>query len=215
MTFRTGSRLSGPVVRVAAVGAVLFAAANVADAWVFHHVSYPRIYDHDWGRLLRLVGYLWTWIIVAAVFVARDRATPEGSVPRSALRRGGLLLGAPVFAGLAAEVAKILVRRVRPSLTDGLHVFRPWSDRPFATKDLGLPSSHAVVAFAAATMLARLCPWGTPVWYALALACGVTRVLSQAHFLSDVIAGALVGYLCAVLLWARFGHGSGPERRAL
>jgi len=199
------SRPHGSAIRVAAVLIVLFAAANLVDTWVFHHVTYPRIYDHDWGRLLRLVGYLWTWIIVAAVLVARDRAAPEGAVPRSALRRGGLLLSAPVVAGLAAEVAKMLVRRVRPSLTDGLHVFRPWSDRPFATKDLGLPSSHAVVAFAAATMLSRLLPWGTPLWYTLAYACALTRVLAQAHFLSDVIAGALVGYLTAVLLWSRFG----------
>jgi len=201
----TASGSHGSPIRVAAVLIVLFAAANLADTWVFHHVMYPPIYDHDWGRLLRLVGYLWTWIIVAAVLVARDRAAPEGAVPRSALRRGGLLLAAPIVAGLLAEVAKMLVRRLRPSLTDGLHVFRPWSDRPFATKDLGLPSSHAVVAFAAATMLSRLLPWGTPLWYTLASACALTRVLAQAHFLSDVIAGALVGYLTAVLLWSRFG----------
>lgn len=197
-----------------AVLAAVFVVSNLGDSWVFHHVSAQRIYDHDWGRLLRLVGYLWTWVIVAAVFVAHDRAPRDGTAPRGGFRRGGLLLAAPVVAGLLAEVAKMLVRRVRPNLTDGLHVLRPWSDQPFATKDLGLPSSHAVVAFAAATMLARLLPWGAPLWYALAVACAVTRVVSQAHFLSDVIAGALVGYLCAALLWARFGMGSGQDERS-
>ena len=199
---------------VAAGVAVLFALANLADSWVFHHAAYPRIYDQDWGRLLRLIGYLWTWVIVAAVFVAHDRSLPD-TRSRGGVRRGALLLAAPIVAGLLGEVAKILVHRLRPNLTDGFHVFRPWTDQPFATKDLGLPSSHAVVAFAAATMLSRLLPWGTPLWYALAAACALTRVLSQAHFLSDVIAGALVGYLCAALLWKRFGLRSGPDRRVL
>jgi membrane-associated phospholipid phosphatase len=214
MTAPVVSRPTGLVVRVAAVVAGLFVLATLADSWVFHHVAYSRIYDQDWGRLLRLVGYLWTWIIAATALVAHDWSLHDiGS--RRGLRRGGLLLAGPTVGGVLAEVAKMMVRRLRPNLTDGLHVFRPWSDRPFATKDLGLPSSHAVVAFAAATMLSRLLPWGMPLWYALAGACALTRVLSQAHFLSDVIAGALVGYLCAVLLWTRFGLRSRPDRRAL
>ncbi|HTY06865.1 MAG TPA: phosphatase PAP2 family protein [Gemmatimonadales bacterium] len=198
-------------VRPVIVAAACFVLANLCDRWVFSHAASPRIYDHDWGRLLRLIGYLWTWVIIAAALVAHDRAT-RGPGWRGALRRGSLLLAAPVVAGLAAEVAKMLVRRLRPNLTDGLHVFRSWSDRPFATKDLGLPSSHAVVAFAAAAMLSRLLPWGTALWYALASACAVTRVLAQAHFLSDVIAGALVGYLGAALLWTRFGRRSEADR---
>src|SRR5260370_30463795 len=74
-------------------------------------------------------------------------------------------------------------------------MFRPWLDQPFSTAKLGLPSSEAAVAFAAAAMLARLFPESRVLWYGLALGCALTRVASGAHFLSDVALAALVGYV--------------------
>jgi membrane-associated phospholipid phosphatase len=82
-------------------------------------------------------------------------------------------------------------------------MFRPWHDQPFSTAQLGLPSSEAAVAFAAAAMLARLFPESSMVWYALALGCALTRVASGAHFLSDVALGALVGYVVTLTLRPR------------
>jgi undecaprenyl-diphosphatase len=63
-----------------------------------------------------------------------------------------------------------------------------------------MPSSHALVAFAGAAALARLFPRATPIWYALAVGCGITRLLSGAHFLSDVVVGALIGVSVAISL---------------
>ena len=40
-------------------------------------------------------------------------------------------------------------------------------------------------------------------WYGLALGCALTRVASGAHFLSDVVLAALVGYVVTLFLWAR------------
>jgi membrane-associated phospholipid phosphatase len=54
-------------------------------------------------------------------------------------------------------------------------------------------------------MLARLFPRSAPVWYLLAAGCALTRVMQQAHFLSDVVLSALVAWLIASMLWRRYG----------
>jgi len=83
---------------------------------------------------------------------------------------------------------------------DGSALFRP----PFSGRhgDLTLPSGHAALAFAVFTVLGRAFPRGW--WWFLLLACGVaaSRVLMGAHFLSDVIAGAGLGYASARALLA-------------
>jgi undecaprenyl-diphosphatase len=109
--------------------------------------------------------------------------------------------------GLLAEILKLILRRDRPRAHDGEYVFRAFSDRPFHSGGLALPSSHVLVAFSAAAMLARLFPRAAPVWFLLATGCAYTRVATRAHFVSDVMLAALVGFLVPVLLlrlrWAR------------
>ena len=87
---------------------------------------------------------------------------------RCAKRRAWLLLGSPALAGLLCEVMKLLIRRVRPDVDAGQWVFRPWSDHTFSSAGLSTPSSHAMVAFGAATMLARLYPRARWVFYVMA-----------------------------------------------
>jgi membrane-associated phospholipid phosphatase len=69
---------------------------------------------------------------------------------------------------------------------------------------MGLPSSHALVAFAGAFALARLFPRARWVFYLLALGCGLTRVLATAHYLSDVIVAACVAWGIVATLSQRF-----------
>jgi membrane-associated phospholipid phosphatase len=78
---------------------------------------------------------------------------------------------------------------------DGSALFRPAFSGPHG--DLTLPSGHAALAFAAFTVLGHAFPRGR--WWFLLLACGVaaSRVLGGEHFLSDVVAGAGLGYASA------------------
>jgi len=85
---------------------------------------------------------------------------------------------------------------------DGSALFRPPFSGPH--EDLALPSGHTSLAFAVLTVLGRAFPRGR--WWFYLLACGTaaSRVLVGEHFLSDVVAGAGVGYVCArVVLAAR------------
>jgi len=193
----------GPEMVFAGTLVLLFLIAYVSDQWIFHHFTFPGVYDRGWGRMLRLAGYFPLWGIVALALVLHDWVPRTLATLRQASRRGLLLFWSAALGGIVAELLKVAFHRERPGLTDGLHVFRPWADRPFSTAQLGLPSSEAAVAFAAAAVLARLFPEAGLLWYALAVGCGLTRVASGAHFMSDVVMAAFVGYVVALILWRR------------
>lgn len=174
-----------------AVSLALIGAASVADSWAFHHFRLPDVYDRDWGRALRSVGYWPLWIALSVALWLIDHAQGRG------VQRAAILAGAVTFAGVLDEVLKLVVRRDRPGVHDGAYAFRPWLDRPFDSSGFGMPSSHAIIAFAAAAALTGMFPAAAIVWYGLAVGCAVTRVLSGAHFVSDVIVGALLGIVTA------------------
>jgi hypothetical protein len=141
----TGGRRLGPEIRFAATLVVLFVIAQLADQWIFHHFTFHAIYERAWGRLPRLAGYLPLWGIVVLALVLHDWA-PRGLPALSrASRRGLLLFWSAALGGIIAELLKITLRRERPGLTDGAHVFRSWSEQPFSTARLGLPSSEVAV----------------------------------------------------------------------
>lgn len=90
---------------------------------------------------------------------------------------------------------KPLVARVRPyEVIEGLHLLvSPQSDYSF-------PSGHAAAAFAVAVVLLRLMPRriGVPATIAAALI-ALSRLYVGVHYLTDVLAGVLIGSLVALL----------------
>lgn len=185
-------------------------AAHVVDETAWQRLRDPRIYEKDLGRLLRLIGYLPTWLIVAAALWAHDRA----DVVRRASGwgwRGGLVLLAPTLGGALAEVLKMLVRRLRPTPELFAYGWRPFSEDFISTRGLGMPSSHALTAFAAAAAMARVFPRTWSLWYLLAAGCAITRVLALGHFLSDTVVAAFLGYAVGVVLARSGGFGRSLE----
>jgi membrane-associated phospholipid phosphatase len=188
---------------------VFFFVPMLADRWAYDHAFVPNLYDEDWARLLRLMGWYPTWMIAALSLWLAGRATPLPAGAESvgapavwsAAKRAAYLLAAPAVSGIVCEILKITVRRVRPEVNAGDYGFRPWSDHPFSSAGLATPSSHTMVAFAAATALARLFPGARWVWYVLAAGCAATRVMAHAHFVSDVTLGALLGWSTGWGVW--------------
>ncbi len=178
------------------------ALAMLVDTAVYERVHHPAVYDRDWGRLLRVIGFVGSWAALAVALRLHENGVPE----RQALarRRAALLFWSPVLAGGAAELLKLLVRRERPALNDGLYGFRPWDERTWSTAGLAFPSSHTAVAFGGAALLARLFPRARWVGYTLAAGCAATRVIARAHFVSDVVFAAGLGWLVAWLLTRRW-----------
>ncbi|MGE5175397.1 MAG: phosphatase PAP2 family protein [Hyphomicrobiales bacterium] len=103
----------------------------------------------------------------------------------SAFRTAKELVWAGAGATIAVTALKETVRRERP---DG-------SDR------LSFPSGHTTAAFAAATVIAREQGgvWGWLAYGAAATA-GYARIADRHHYLSDVVAGAILGRLIGRLV---------------
>lgn len=185
------------------LGAAALVATVWLDRWAYHHLHAGKeaVEPQAWYQVIRAVGTLYWWIPVGlAAGLARPGAW------RRRVRAALWVFFAALVSGLAAELLKVLVGRERPLLHDGSYVFRPltgWLDNA----GLSFPSSHAAVAFGGAWMVWRLArleggPWRGWAWVCLALAsaCGVSRMLTGAHFLGDVIGSAIVGAAAALLV---------------
>lgn len=153
----------------------------------------------EWAYMFRTGGYIWFWVLVAlAIFLVQRAASKQQSL-LDLLRGPVAIIAAFLLAGLLAEAVKIAARRKRPH-GEGEYAFLDWDKAWADTTNLGMPSSHAACAFAAATVMARLFPAGWPVWYLFATGTAVTRMLVRDHFLSDCVAGAALGIICGLLV---------------
>lgn len=173
-------------------GAAILAATHALDRWGVTALAIPSANDRDWGRLLRVMGFAPTWLVVSAVLWLEARGRPPDAA--AALRTTAVaVIGAVALGGLGAEALKLLVRRERPDPTLAGYVFREFAVDPWSTRRLGFPSSHAMVAFSGAAALATRFRRAAPILFGLAIGCGLTRVFAGAHFLSDVAGAGVFG----------------------
>jgi membrane-associated phospholipid phosphatase len=109
------------------------------------------------------------------------------------------------IAGAAAVsmATKRIVGRARPS--EGLGPWSKTSDRSNAS----FPSNHSTVAFAAVTPFAQ--EYDAPWLYGLAAATSLGRTAGRQHWVSDVVAGGVVGYAMGSWLWQAQRDNSGSK----
>ena len=186
--------------RVLAVIIAALLLAHAVDALAWAQLRDPRVNEREWGRLLRSVGYVPTWLFGSAALWLQSRPALGAEASGRGWRAAALLI-APALAGGLAELMKIVVRRQRPGAESAAYLFRPYEVDFWSTKGLGLASSHTAVAFGAAAVLSRCFPATRAVWYALATGCALTRVMAGAHYVSDTVAAAAIGWLTAEGIW--------------
>lgn len=106
---------------------------------------------------------------------------------------------AHALAGVAVQILKHLIGRPRPRWThqDAFEYGPSWQGGLDA-----FPSGHAAASFAVAAVLARYFPAWRGFWYGGALFVGMARVAGGSHFLTDVLGGAVLGFLIGYV-WAR------------
>jgi membrane-associated phospholipid phosphatase len=203
---------TSPQLRFLIVAGLLVGISHSLDPWAQVTLADPTIYDDDFGRLLRVMGYYPLWLAVALGLILSDwRPTPCWKERRACTRRGLLVILTPALGGLVAELGKLGFRRLRPGDVPGEYVFRSLAERPFYSGGLGLPSSHTLVAFAAAAIMARIFPRTAPIWYVLAIGCGLSRVAAGAHYLSDVAVAGVLGWATGWAVWS--WHVRSPANR--
>ena len=108
------------------------------------------------------------------------------------------------ISGIIADIITPIAGRARPILwlRDGIYGFAPFTAQGSLWN--GMPSGHTTTAFALAFSLSAFYPKGRILWFAYALLLALSRIIVDAHYLSDVCAGALLGWL-TVKLFTKYG----------
>jgi undecaprenyl-diphosphatase len=161
---------------------------HALNGFFFHHdavedpvVTYERIAE-----------ILFLAMLVVAFLVA-------GGHRRRETRRAAVAAGLSAGLGLAAaHVIATVVDRPRPFVAHpgSIHLFTQHAADP------GFPSDHATAAFAIGVALfLRNRVWGSIVLVA-AVVLAIGRVAMGVHYPTDVIAGAALGTLAALVLYA-------------
>jgi undecaprenyl-diphosphatase len=108
-------------------------------------------------------------------------------------RRPSVFLAVVVADALAdglAELGKAIVQRHRPFEHELGPPMSSWS----------FPSGHSATSFACATVLSAFAPrWRVP-FFLLATLIALSRLYNGVHYPTDVVAGAVLGVLTALLL---------------
>ncbi|MGE3623254.1 MAG: phosphatase PAP2 family protein [Bdellovibrionales bacterium] len=142
--------------------------------------------------------YLWPsgigLIICLALGHWRQVAAPRRKKFRHNAKKFGFFFAAVAASGIITDILKLLFGRARPVLLDreGFYGFDPFT---FASVYKSFPSGHTTTAFAVAFALMALYPRGRVWWLIGAVSLGVSRVMVNAHYFSDLFAGALVAFL--------------------
>jgi membrane-associated phospholipid phosphatase len=127
------------------------------------------------------------------------------------MRRSPRLVIHGLAAGLAADLVKLGVWRVRPRFFEDPNQSSfagtilttdswEWSTLLDSTRH-SFPSAHTAVAVATALTLARFYPSARGWFVFLAFLCGMNRVDGGSHFASDVCWGAALGFVITQFCW--------------
>ncbi|ACD89724.1 MAG: phosphatase PAP2 family protein [Chlorobium limicola] len=121
----------------------------------------------------------------------------------AAASSGLLLFSSVALSGLSADLFKFLLGRARPKLYfrdaiygfDFFHLEHAWTS---------FPSGHSATAFSVASTLCLLFPRYRIVFFLWAALIAFSRVATTQHYLSDVLAGSLLGAASTAFLYHRY-----------
>jgi len=148
------------------------------------------------------------WTVARAVQDAR-RPALEGimhqatALGRPAVVAGGLavVLAVDLASGGGWSTVRLAVAALAGTnlVVEGLKraIGRTRPDGERRRSNSSFPSSHVANAFALAWVLGARWRRAMPVFFVLALLVASSRMYLNRHFLSDVVAGALIGVFCA------------------
>jgi membrane-associated phospholipid phosphatase len=201
----------------ALVCAVSFRFDNAVIAWVAahpgHHVKHMAQFFTKWGDFPPIVALLAVLLLIAWL-----------------MKRPGfirivlLMLGSAMAGGLVANILRFLTGRARPSTPGPPGWYGIWNHGQWIAGSYpysSFPSAHTAVAIACIVPLWIMLPARRRVWIALpatllALGVAASRILLNAHHLSDVLTSAWLGVVVSYFVCARFGlTRTGAPNRAI
>lgn len=170
---------------------VLMPPRGTADLWPVRILT-------DFGKDSYVV-----WLLAAILLMIALVAPALRGASRSRLLRFGtrlqFLLFAVVVPLLAGELTKWIAGRGRPFAGGKADAF---NFAPFSGTEAysSLPSAHAITAFALAFAVGAVWPRARAAMLVYAVVIALSRLVLLAHHPSDVVAGALIGVVGAMLV---------------
>jgi len=144
--------------------------------------------DNPWLRAaLGALTYLGTgalWLAIYALFLIffRDHFTQLIYI----------LVLAEATALPVVVVLRYMTKRERPAISHNYFFLAPWNRYSF-------PSHHALRAFIVLVVVGKAFPAFLPILIVMALIVGFSRLYLAKHYLSDVLVGALLGIILALV----------------
>jgi membrane-associated phospholipid phosphatase len=123
------------------------------------------------------------------------------------IRAGARMLAAHVVAIELKNIFKLTIDRTRPDLIDKRGAYETGKGRRFEHDYTSFPSGHAASSVAVARALGREYPEQQNRALGAAATVAITQVIRSSHFVSDIVAGAALGFVAdkvVDLLFRRF-----------
>lgn len=147
--------------------------------------------DNPFLHNVERFGAQYSFAVLGGFYVAGAIGNNDTAV---AVAQDGLAASI-IATGIITPTIKFITGRARPRENLGIAAFHPFSLS--YSSNSSFPSGHTTQAFAVASVIANHYDgtWVAYSSYTVAGLVGVARIYHDAHFTSDVVAGALIGTL--------------------
>ncbi len=104
------------------------------------------------------------------------------------------------ISAIVGFILKVTIQRPRPFQLGLVQLLPILQEASFNVWDFSFPSFQTMLVFSAIPILSKEFPRLKKFWIAFAVLVAFSRVYFGIHFVSDVIAGAAIGYLIGILV---------------
>jgi undecaprenyl-diphosphatase len=114
-----------------------------------------------------------------------------------------VLWSTAALSGIVSFIIKIIVRRPRPFQEGHVEILRiilRFIENNFMVWNFSFPSFQSVLVFSALPLICKEFNKYCWVWFVFAFLTAISRVYFGAHYLSDVLAGGLIGYGLGIIV---------------
>lgn len=152
-------------------------------------------------------GAIWYSLALIGILVAAYRYSNKAKNPdpvrlRKHIRAWLFMAATMASTGILINIMKFVIGRERPRfyLADGLVEFHPLGLR---IADSSFPSGHTQSIWTAMLSLSFIFPPLRPAFLIIAVVIGLSRIVVNAHYLSDVVMSIFIA-VAATLLWRQW-----------
>ena len=104
------------------------------------------------------------------------------------------------LSALVSFILKITIQRARPFQLNVVQLIQSLQSSSYSTWNFSFPSFQSMLVFCAIPILSEQFPKLKKFWTAFAMLVAFSRVYFGLHFVSDAIAGGLIGYLIGIII---------------